>query len=457
MKNKDQKANPMTEKQLSNPSDELQKIILSATRLGIEMDEAEALQWLAAIAVAKNEDEKNIVFDVESGVFGHRVSMLDFNPAELTHFRRIGKIVGFENQPGVVETALALSGSSAQSKIQAYPGDADYFERINIRAETFQSACQILGRIMQQKAKDTLRSQTYQLIEVKMGSYSCQVIRDGKTMEKGQPICWLPEQVNNGAISAEKADGSPIEILWDEAVQDPGWCKLDWVMVDPLRQGLVNVSNMLDVTWEAPDGKIIPLDGYLDPYFQEVYLDAESIPVFSKLAKQVGSDALESYIAQLENEAKKYITKDINYAKAAKRMYNVFRLSGKFDAAVYLRELFDEPATVLYQSWSLIRTIDDCFQPNSGISNADLLSQTDQLMITVVGLLGKERSVSVRVIRELVQLRDFIAEGQFDSEQPAEIAGARAELIQFVNDYFYDKLSRMPVIQAYMEELKAAD
>ena len=35
-----------------------------------------------------------------------------------------------------VETALALSGSAAQSKIQTYPGDADYFERVNILAPT---------------------------------------------------------------------------------------------------------------------------------------------------------------------------------------------------------------------------------------------------------------------------------------------------------------------------------
>ena len=46
---------------------------------------------------------------------------------------------------------------------------------------------------------------------------------------------------------------------------DPGWCKLDWVIADPIRGRLANASNMLDVTWEVPDGTIIPLDGYLDP------------------------------------------------------------------------------------------------------------------------------------------------------------------------------------------------
>ena len=59
--------------------------------------------------------------------------------------------------PGVVETALALSGSAAQSKIQSYPGDCDYFERVNILAPTREEACQILARIMREKALSRLR------------------------------------------------------------------------------------------------------------------------------------------------------------------------------------------------------------------------------------------------------------------------------------------------------------
>ena len=59
---------------------------------------------------------------------------------------------------------------------------------------------------------------------------------------------------------------------------------------------------MLDVTWEAPDGTITPLDGFLDPYFQEIYLDSESIPIFSKLSQHVSANALDQYVEQLEKE-----------------------------------------------------------------------------------------------------------------------------------------------------------
>ena len=120
------------------PEAALKRIIESAQRLGIELDEAEALQWMTSLAASQA--DQDIPVDVKSGVYGHKVVMLDFSPQELAHFREIGRLVEFKDQPGVVETALALSGSSAQSKIQTYPGDADYFERVNIKAGTRRQA-----------------------------------------------------------------------------------------------------------------------------------------------------------------------------------------------------------------------------------------------------------------------------------------------------------------------------
>ena len=69
-------------------------------------------------------------------------------------------------------------------------------------------------------------------------------------------------------------DGERVRLGWDELCEEPGWCKLDWVAVDADSGGLANASNVIDPTWESPDGEIVPLDGYLDAYFQEVYLDA---------------------------------------------------------------------------------------------------------------------------------------------------------------------------------------
>ena len=429
---------------------DLRKIIESARRLGVELDETDALQWLTAMTASQQETE--IVVDEKSGVFGHRITMLDFSDEDLAHFREIGKLVEFADIPGKVETALALSGSAAQSKVQTYPGDADYFERVNIMAESKEEACRILGELIRQKALSTLQGPTYELIQVRMGSYPFDVVRDGNLERAGSSISWEPKDVKTGLIEVTSPDGTPAEIIWVRAADDPGWCKLDWVVADPVRGQLVNASNMLDATWEAPDGSITPLDGYLDSFFQEVYLDAESIPIFSKLVKHVSGDALDEYVDQLRKEVKKYVSRNPNYGKAAKRLYNIFRLEGHYVAAAYLRELFDEPTTMLYQVWALIRTIDESFQPGYEIEAETILSQADKLILAVIEALegGKE----VEIVRLLLRLRSLLAQDTKRGELSPQASAARSEVINVVNNFFYDKLMGVPTIREYIENLE---
>jgi len=434
---------------VSQQDKELQEIIESASRLGVELNEADALQWLTAMSATQQEE---IVVDIRSGTFGHRITMLDFSDEDLAHFRRIGKLVEFEDIPGKVETALALSGSAAQSKIQTYPGDVDYFERVNIIADTKEEACRVLGEIMRDKALNTLEGSDYRLMEVRMGSYPFDVIRDDGLERAGSPISWRPEDVEAGYIQGATPDGETARITWEEAVQAPGWCKLDWVVADPVRKQLVNASNMLDATWEAPDASITPLDGYLDSYFQEVYLDAESIPVFSKLVKHVSGDALDHYVSQLEKEVRKYVSDHPNYGKAAKRLYNIFRLTGRYTEAAYLRELFDEPTTMLYQVWSLIRTVDESFQPDSDIDPEVVLGQADKLILAVTEALEGERELEI--VRLLLRLRDLLSKDTGRGQLSPQASAARAEVINVVNNFFYDKLTGVPAIREYIERLE---
>jgi hypothetical protein len=431
----------------STPSTDLSHILESARRLGIELDEAEALQWLSAMAAAQPGGD--VVVDTRAGVFGHKVSMLDFSPEDLEHFRRVGRLVEFVDRPGVVETALALSGSAAQSKIQSFPGDADYFERVNILAPTQEDACRILADIMREKALSTVKGPTYQLIEVKLGSYPFDLVKEGRPIKAGSPISWEPDEIRAGRIDAFKPDGTAVMIAWEEAALDPGWCKFDWVVADPARGQLANASNMLDVTWEAPDGTITALDGYLDPYFQEVYLDAGSIPIFSKLARHVSADAMDDYVAQLEKEVNKYLTKDLNYGKAAKRMYNIFRLTGRYEEAAFLRELFDEPATVLYQVWSLIRTLEDAATSGAEISIETLIAQTDALIVEVVKAL--EGDQEAEIVRFLLRLRDALSHHQVGEALSGPVDAARQQVINAVNNFFYEKLTALPTIKVYLD------
>jgi len=433
----------------ATPSADLQRIVTSARRLGVELDEADALQWLGAIAAAQ--EGHRVVVDTATGVFGHQVTMLDFSPDDLAHFRAVGRLVGFDDAEGV-ETALALSGSAAQSKIQTYPGDCDYFERVNIVAPTREDACRRLAALIRDKALATLAGETYRLIEVKFGSYPEDVERAGKVLRAGSPIAWKPAEIVAGHVAGCLPGGGPIEIGWDKAALDPGWCKLDWVVADPVRNQVANASNMLDVTWEAPDGSITPLDGYLDPYFQEVYLEAESVPVFTKLVKHVSADALEEYVAQLQREVRKYVAHDPrNYGKAAKRMYNIFRLSGRYEEAAFLRELFDEPTAVLYQVHAVIRTVEEASEPGSPITVDTVLAQVDALIVDVLRAL--EGTEEEEIVRQLLQLRDAVAGRAASGLRSAPVEAARERVINLVNNFFHDKLTGLPSIAAYLEEV----
>ncbi|HUF06669.1 MAG TPA: hypothetical protein VMP86_04685 [Candidatus Binatia bacterium] len=433
-------------------NEELSKIVEAARKLGVDVDELEASRWLTAIAAAP--EGGDVVVDVRAGVYGHRVSMLDFSPVELAHFRRIGEIVGFEDRVGV-ETALALSGSAAQSKIQTHPGDADYFERINIHAPSREAACRILAEVMRDKALATRRGDGYRLIEVKFGSAPFDIVVDGETRRAGSALSWRPEQVETGSIAGIRADGSAVEISWQEASSNPGWCKLDWVVADPVHGTLANASNMLDVTWEQPDGAIIPLDGHLDGYFQEVYLEAESIPIFSKVVRQASADALDSYVEQLEREVAKYLTKDLNYGKAAKRMYNVFRLTGRYVDAAYLRELFDGPAAMLYQVWSLLRTIDDAFSASEPTTLGDAEANADALIATVTEAL--EGPEETEIVGLLLELRTRLGEADQSQGLTADLDAIRARVINLVNSFFHDRLVGVPSIASYIAEVRGPD
>lgn len=437
---------------IKHPAADVQRIIDSAARLGVELTETETLDWLAAMTEAGGDSD--VTIDASSGTFGHKVAMLDFSPKDLERFRRIGTIVEVLGEPGddSVESALALSGSAAQSHIQAYPGDADFFQRLNIKAETREDACLRMAHLMRKKVLDFARSSTYQFLEAKLGSYPFDCTHRGNAMRKGSPMSWNFDEVSEGILRLEH-DGATHEFKWHEVALDPGWCKLDWVVVDEERGQLTNASNVIDVTWEGPSGEIVALDGYLDAFFQEVYLEADDAEMFEKVTGFVSDDALDEYVERLEQEVHKFLTKSLNYGKAAKRMYNVFRLSGKHLEAAFVRQLFDEPATILYQVWSLITTLDNATQPGSSIPLSAVRDQADALVLDVIEAL--EGSEEVEIVSALLQLRRSLEDAEDQELRLAKIEAAESRVINVVNTFFRDRLTEMPTIKDYIEEIQS--
>ncbi|MHA1271625.1 MAG: hypothetical protein ACTSPY_17670 [Candidatus Helarchaeota archaeon] len=433
---------------------EVQEIIEAARRLGVEIDEEKAIKWLADMAAAQASDG-DVKIDEETGVYGHELQLIDFDAEELDRFREIAKIVGIPDTEGVIETAISLSGSAAQGKVQRYPGDLDYFERVNIIAPTKEEACKITGEMMRKKGLSRFYSPTYQLIEIKWGTFKSNFKKNGKLMKAGTPMSWNAEEVKQGYMIVEDENGKEIKLNWEYGEKDPGWCKLDWLIAEPDKGRIVNVSNMLDVTWESPDGKIVPLDGQLDPYFQEVYLEAGSIPLFTKLKENLTPDKLDEYINALEGQVNWYTQKDHeNYGKVAKRLYNIFRLKGAHKEAMFIRELFDEPASALYQIWSFIDTIDDAGAPESSIDKKIVAKQISDLIKKVIKICeGPEEE---EVVDALMKLRDDVTgfNDISDKEWDETINKSRFLIVKLVNEFFYTRLKVLPSVIEYIDEIK---
>lgn len=436
---------------VSTPHDEIKKIRESAHRLGIELDEEEALQWLTQMAV---QDKNEITVDAKNFVYGAKIAILDFSPQDLKYFRHIGSIVAIPDEPGVIETALALSGSAAQSKIQSNPGDADFFQRVNIKAPTRAQAIQILADAMRAKALKTLRGTDYQFLMLKFGTHTEYAARNGKKIKPGSPMTWYPHDLEIGAFEIELEDGTTQTIEWQDAMADPGWTKLDWIVADTERGQLANASNLLDVTWEAPNGEIIPLDGFIDPYFQEIYLDAASVPVFSKLVREVDDNAMSKYVTDLEYEVYKYLVKTPNFGKVAKRSYNIFRLTDRYVEAAYIRELFDEPTTALYRVWSLFETLGGAQTPDSQLDRVALLKQYDQLIEQVI--MNTDGEKEIRIVRALMRARDEALGLQPVVETlEQKFSASREDVMAILNDYFHDLLYGFPPIAEFLEGIRA--
>jgi hypothetical protein len=418
----------------------------------VEIDEADAAQWLAAMA-ASHASPGDFSVDADLGVFGHRITLLDFDPKVLGRYRRIADIVQIPDEPGV-ETAISLSGSAAQSKVQLFPGDADFFERVNILAETRDAACSTLGRVMREKALANIKGKDFELVEVKWGTFLQDVVRDGQEMSAGQPISWDAEEVKTGRFDVFTPSGESLTIDWEYGSQDPGWCKLDWVIAEPEEGRVVHASNMLDATWQSPDGEIVPLDGFLDPYFQEVYLDASSIPLFTKLVKQLSPDALQNYVNDLEDQVAKYSWHDPrNYGKVAKRLYNIFRLTGRWPEAAFVRELFDEPAALLYQVASLIDTLDEAAASGESLDRDALIDQVDKLIRVVVRVC--EGPTEEQIVDALLKLRDDLSGRRTLGEQRGQVVERSYRQVgDLVNQYFKERLYLLPEIVAYLESLQ---
>lgn len=426
----------------------LQDILSAAQEVGVEVNAQETAQWLVAVCAAERAE---LTQDARSGIFGHHIALLDFDTDTLDYFRRVGQRVRAPKRDDL-ESALAISGSAAQGKVQLFPGDCDFFERLNIHAPSLDAARQTLREMMRETALRAFAEPDIVLVEANLGIYPRPVIERGSPRAPGDPITWTPEDVVNGYIRVETLDGEPLTIRWEDTTAGLGWTYLGWIVADRAAGRIALASNMLDVTWQAPDGTIMSFDGAIDPFFQEIYLEAAAFPVFTKIIKQVDSSAQSTYVNTMRSQVCHYTHQEPNYGKASKRLYNLFRLTDQLEAAAYVRELFDEPGARLYQVPGLLEAAQVALcDPRAEIDRDTILRQIEQVAEAVKD--ATEGKDEAQILGELARLRqDVVHETRDDWE--TILPQVRQRCAAIVNEFFRVRLFAFKQIQEFVDGLK---
>ncbi len=436
--------------QTNNTADaQAAEIAAAAKRAGIEVDTRETAEWLVAMSRA---ERSNAVAQDARGIFGHRIALLDFNADDLEYLRLLAPRVRTVAHPHV-ESALAISGSSAQGRVQLFPGDCDFFERVNIHAPDVQAAKKILRDLLRATALRAFAEPDIVLIEANLGVYNQAVRERGQKRAAGDPITWTPQDVVNGFIDVTDENGSALRIAWDQAEAGKGWTYLGWIIADRARGRIALASNMLDVTWQAPDDTLTSLDGSIDPFFQEIYLFADELPVFTKLARAVTPDALNAYKSMMRAQVAHYAHAEPNFGKVCKRLYNLLRLSDQLEAAAYVRELFDEPTAQLYQVPGLLEAAEIALRdPQQEIHRGTILKQIDVVAHAVRD--ATEGKDEARILAELERLRRDVLREPPGSDWDEILQEVRLRCAEIVNDFFRARLFAYQAIREFIDGLQ---
>ena len=406
------------------------------------------------------------VRDSANAVFGPNVAMIDFNGSSLPLASSVTAVVAVGGNgspvPAGVQTALAMSGSTAQDTFQLYPGDLDFTERVNINAATLAQAQATLGTIVRSRGMTTpnVPGILAQLVELKFGiyPYPFQASGSSEVGPKGAPIAWTPAQITAGQITGTRTDtGQSATIAWADVSSNPGWIKFDWIFSNPSQQIVMNTSNVLDPTWQDPVGNITTMDGAQDAFLQEIYLDTRQESLVASLYAAIGADLRAYYLAQLALEVKKFGTPGkakYNLGKVAKRLYNLTRMSGRLLDAVYLQSLFSAPIALVYQIWSRIKGVGEAATETS-IPVAQISAQTQALLTALQAQQGLDATSRQQVATDLQAIITALAANPLPSNFDALIDKCQLDCLTWVNSVFNSMLRANAGLQAYIDSLVA--
>jgi len=289
-------------------------------------------------------------------IFGSIYAIIDGHP-ELSFMRKYASLIrsGSVKDGSIMaaktsgssshRSVMVASGSFAQPEVNPHPADYDFSEHLDIKAGDKVEAGNILAQMIRETITRTLAiDDNAEFSTIKLGTYPDYAPPNliGKSLK------WTAQEIEAGKKQITDNKGRPHLILLQEACQNPGAIKLDWILLTDDGQ-LKEMTKVINLRVIRPDGTIIMDKRQRGASFQELYFDdISSLGLTEELRNP---ESFLEFLDFLERDIHKYGDQQSthpNFLKAAKRAYSLLRLMGDIDEARTIAEgLFDSPAAEL--------------------------------------------------------------------------------------------------------------
>ncbi len=239
------------------------------------------------------------------------------------------------------KSIIVASGSFAQREINPYPADLDFSEHLDIQAEGKAEAAEILASLVSETVKQTADNPDLEFKELKCGIYP----DDAPEAVRGKAIKWTKEETVSGEkILRDTKTGQEYKITLARASENPGMVKIDWLSVQD--GDLKELTKVINVKASDRDGREIFNNRQKQSAFQEVYFGDTTEFGLTEMLRD--PEVLKEYTDFLKKDVKKYSDPNhANYLKAAKRSYNLLKISGDIEGARSLAALFNSSTSEL--------------------------------------------------------------------------------------------------------------
>ncbi|MBD3352102.1 MAG: hypothetical protein GF364_11500 [Candidatus Lokiarchaeota archaeon] len=218
---------------------------------------------------------------------------------------------------------------------------------------------------------------------------------------------------------------------------------------------IINITNILEITWENEEGDIRPIDEQIMPYYKEIQERQNKIPLFTLDTTILKPTFSTKYVDSIKNEIKTFASSNtLNYAKLIQRLFILYKLEGAHKKAALIREILTPKALSIYEICNIIDKITDEELDNKGFPADKIANKIDKLMDDLIEY--AETPLEMKILKRMKYLRKSLSiNDDIDKKEWIEnVIESKDSLVEVINKYFYAKLENYPRIMINVDELR---